>query len=64
MTLNRLGSGGSRLGLTPLGGANAASGAPFPAPAGFRWEFLLDDTTNQRVLDDATNQPLIDLVPA
>jgi hypothetical protein len=45
-------------GGAPLGGVTV----PYPAPPGFRWEFVIDDLTGQQIIDDLTGQTIMDLV--
>jgi hypothetical protein len=47
-----------------LGGAQASQYAPYPAPSGFHWSFVTDETNgNARVTDETVNnQPVVALV--
>ena len=40
----------------------AAAWADGPAPAGFRWQFVFDDSGGQMVRDDLTREPIAALV--
>lgn len=42
--------------------ATADSWADGPPPPGFRWDFLYDDITGERVNDDVTGTPVVCLV--
>lgn len=51
---------GLGLGLNPRKGGGAASYAPFPAPTGFRWDFLT--SSGQRVTSSGV--PVVVLIGA
>lgn len=47
-----------------LGVQNASAFAPYPAPAGYHWEFVTDRTNGGQRVTDATkgNSPVVALV--
>jgi len=54
------------LGLGTMGEVRGANPSAFAngeaAPSGYRWEFVIDEFSGQRVTDEITNQPVVDLV--
>lgn len=60
--LGRLGSDVGHLGS--LGGVGAAAFAPYPAPAGFHWDFVTSgENGNARVTSaENSNQPVVALL--
>ena len=46
----------------PAAGKWSSAYAGTPAPAGYRWEFVTDDSDGSLVMDEATGQPVVDLV--